>query len=218
MPTGKKKSARKARQQEEEPLGSSLAPGGAAINESQDKSSDSLAKAGDPEGPEPEEGDPEEISGDQTGMLALPGDAGGEQAQAQDLAGSAARLSTASLLDGTDESFADFTSIDLREQAGQDEDGAERQKTSELPLKAQILLGPMHKYRLMGVFPWPFLVHVLLVIADSYWIVYMNQMNSAFISRQKMIWYFKFSNPDVDRDDYAYERRKTFDTVAEMQD
>jgi hypothetical protein len=87
------------------------------------------------------------------------------------------------LLDDDQESFAHFEEIDLREEAGKDSAGKERRKTSDLPLKAQILLGPVHKYRLMGVFPWPFLVHVLLVIADSYWIVYMNQMNAAFISQ-----------------------------------
>lgn len=31
-----------------------------------------------------------------------------------------------------------------------------------------------------------------------------------------MIWYFKFSNPDIDRNDYAFERRKTFDTVDDL--
>lgn len=87
------------------------------------------------------------------------------------------------MLDDDQESFAHFEEIDLREEAGKDSAGKERRKTSDLPLKAQILLGPVHKYRLMGVFPWPFLVHVLLVIADSYWIVYMNQMNAAFISQ-----------------------------------
>ena len=33
-----------------------------------------------------------------------------------------------------------------------------------------------------------------------------------------MLWYFKFSNPNIDRNDYAYERRSTFDTVDEMRE
>lgn len=125
-----------------------------------------------------------------------------------------AQASSATVMDEKDIT-ADLAGIDLREEAGRDY-AVDRKKTSDLPLKAQILLGPIHKYRLMGVFPWPFLIHVLLVIADSYWIVYMSHMNAAFISQQKMAWYLKFSNPDIARDDYGYERRRTFDTVDAM--
>ena len=135
---------------------------------------------------------------------------------ADDLGSGTGLRSTASEMEELGESFLQFEEIDLREEAGKDYEGKERQKTSDLPLKAQILLGPIHKYRLMGVFPWPFLVHVLLALADSYWIVYMNNMNASFISQQKLIWYFKFSNPGIERNEYAYERRRTFHDVEEM--
>ena len=85
-------------------------------------------------------------------------------------------------------------------------------------MKAQILLGPIHKYRLMGVFPWPFLVHILLVCVDSYWLVYMNRLNSTFIAEQKLVWYYQFTNRDIERDEFAFQRAKTYDSVDEMRE
>jgi hypothetical protein len=43
-----------------------------------------------------------------------------------------------------------------------------------VPLKSLILLGPISLYNLMGVFPWAFILHILLALADSYWILFMN--------------------------------------------
>jgi hypothetical protein len=44
-----------------------------------------------------------------------------------------------------------------------------------VPLKAEIMLHPIKKYRMLGVFPWALLIHILLVISDSIWML--NDIN-----------------------------------------
>lgn len=47
----------------------------------------------------------------------------------------------------------------------------------EIPLKAQVLLDPLNKYRIYGVFPWIFFVHILTVILDSFMLIDINNIS-----------------------------------------
>ena len=50
-----------------------------------------------------------------------------------------------------------------------DDENEENKKTkiSTVPLISQIILGPIHRYRYYGSFPWKMFVHVLIVIMAS---------------------------------------------------
>ena len=49
--------------------------------------------------------------------------------------------------------------------------------TKEAPLIADILFGPIQKFSITGVFPWPMLVHMLLMIVDMAWLFHNNAGN-----------------------------------------
>ena len=46
----------------------------------------------------------------------------------------------------------------------------------KVPLKAEIMLHPIKKYRMLGIFPWALIIHILLVISDSIWML--NDINN----------------------------------------
>jgi hypothetical protein len=48
---------------------------------------------------------------------------------------------------------------------------------NEIPLKAQVLLDPISKYKIYGVFPWILFIHVLTVILDSTILLEINDVS-----------------------------------------
>ena len=45
-----------------------------------------------------------------------------------------------------------------------------------VPVKGYVLLSPVSQYKLYGKFPWTFLIHILIIFCDSWWLV--RQMNT----------------------------------------
>lgn len=50
-------------------------------------------------------------------------------------------------------------------------------KVSDVPLISQIILGPIHRYRYYGRFPWKMFVHVLIVLMASVVLLKSNSEN-----------------------------------------
>ena len=49
-------------------------------------------------------------------------------------------------------------------------------RKGNIPLKAHILLGPLGKYMMYGVFPWSLLLHVILVLVDVFLLYEFNKI------------------------------------------
>lgn len=43
------------------------------------------------------------------------------------------------------------------------------------------MLGPLKKYKMLGVFPWALLMHILLVICDSIWMALVIDNQQAYV-------------------------------------
>jgi hypothetical protein len=98
-----------------------------------------------------------------------------------------------------------------------EEDGKKKEKrySLDMPIKGFLLLGPLKQYKVFGIFPWSFMIHLMLVIADSYWLLQMNEVYSDISRTQRSVWYEKFLDEDFDRDDIWINRKKEFFTVGD---
>ena len=56
---------------------------------------------------------------------------------------------------------------------------------NEIPLKAEVLLDPISKYKIYGVFPWILFVHILTVYIDSSMLISINNISGELIRKQK---------------------------------
>lgn len=45
----------------------------------------------------------------------------------------------------------------------------------DIPIRDKILLGPIDKYRKYNNFPWKFLLHILMIIATTFQVIYVVQ-------------------------------------------
>ena len=52
----------------------------------------------------------------------------------------------------------------------------------DIPLKAEVLLDPVSKYKIYGVFPWILFLHVMTVIFDSSTLISINNNSGELIS------------------------------------
>ena len=89
-----------------------------------------------------------------------------------------------------------------------EEEGKKKEKrySLDMPIKGFLLLGPLKQYKVFGIFPWSFMIHLMLVIADSYWLLQMNSVYSDISRTQRSVWYEKFLDKDFDRDDIWINR------------
>jgi hypothetical protein len=105
----------------------------------------------------------------------------------------------------------------------------EERSWKNMSIKDDLYMSPFEKYSLYGIFPWTFLLSLVLVITTTAEIVFYVSVNTNYSYQQLLLWNKLFLNRDVDGSDtsmipefniYHYSKLKTYlkDTVDVMID
>lgn len=89
----------------------------------------------------------------------------------------------------------------------------------DMSIKDDLYLSPFEKYILYGIFPWSFLLSLVLVILSTSEIIFYISVNTNYSYQQLLLWNKVFLNRDVDGSDtmmipefniYHYPKLKTY--------
>ena len=89
----------------------------------------------------------------------------------------------------------------------------------DMSIKDDLYLSPFEKYTLYGIFPWSFLLSLILVILSTSEIIFYISINTNYSYQQLLLWNKVFLNRDADGSDtmmipefniYHYPKLKTY--------
>ena len=67
-------------------------------------------------------------------------------------------------------------------------------------------MGPVRMYRTYNLFPWAFLIHLLLVASMSFEVIYINRTTHLYSRDTRISFFYYMLNPDIGVNDYFYDR------------
>ncbi len=70
-----------------------------------------------------------------------------------------------------------------------------------MPLADQLTMGPIQKYKYYNVFPWDFIIHVLIVFMTTLQILAMIETTGGYSRNQANLFYYRFLANEKDNDD-----------------
>ena len=71
----------------------------------------------------------------------------------------------------------------------------------KIPLGDQITLGPIQKYKKYDVFPWDFVIHIIIVLLTTLQILAMVETTGGYSRNQANLFFTKFLASPDDNDD-----------------
>lgn len=88
----------------------------------------------------------------------------------------------------------------------------------KLPFIGRIVLGPIKKYQIYGIFPWGLVIHILLVVLGSLQLLEVNLVSHKYFRDEQMSYFRKFLDNDFEVDDINIDRFKSYYTLSEFLD
>ena len=89
-----------------------------------------------------------------------------------------------------------------------------------VPVKGYVLLSPVSQYKLYGKFPWAFMVHMLIIFCDSWWLIRQISTVGNLTTSQELIWFKEFLDKDFEVNDQypSLDRTRDFYQPSEIRD
>lgn len=75
----------------------------------------------------------------------------------------------------------------------------------DMSIKDDLYLSPYEKYMLYGIFPWKFLISIVLVFLTTCQVLYFINVNTNYSYQQLLLWNKVFLNKDVQGSDTGME-------------
>jgi len=86
-----------------------------------------------------------------------------------------------------------------------------------IPIKGKVLLGPISQYTLFNKFPTHFIVHILIVLLDSWLLLNTINDTNTFSREMQLFLFTKFLDPDIEVNDIVIDRERTFYKISDLQ-
>ena len=86
-----------------------------------------------------------------------------------------------------------------------------------IPIKGKVLLGPISQYTLFNKFPTTFIVHILIVLLDSWLLLNTINDTNTFSREMQLFLYTKFLDPAIEVNDIVIDRERTFYKISDLQ-
>lgn len=71
----------------------------------------------------------------------------------------------------------------------------------EMQIKDDLYLSPFEKYKLYGIFPWMFVLSLVLLLLTTAQVVFVVNINATYSYQQMILWNDLFLNSDVQGSD-----------------
>lgn len=71
----------------------------------------------------------------------------------------------------------------------------------EMHIKDDLYLSPFEKYKLYGIFPWMFVLSLILLLLTTAQVVFVVNINATYSYQQMILWNDLFLNSDVQGSD-----------------
>lgn len=85
-----------------------------------------------------------------------------------------------------------------------------------MPFIGRIVLGPIKKYQIYGIFPWGLVVHTLLVLLASVQLLEVNIVSHKYYRDEEMSYFRKFLDNEFEVNDINIDRFKSYYTLSEF--
>jgi hypothetical protein len=88
---------------------------------------------------------------------------------------------------------------------------------TRVPIKAKVLLNPLKLYSLFGKVPLTFLLHILVILVDGWYLLTPATATNNFMRPARMFLYTKFVKDDLERNDVVMNTQRTYYNLTEFQ-